>query len=117
MCHLQHRRHCETISSGKYRLPSYDSKAEVEAYIRTLPIKSAFFAPGVFMQTFSGGFAPRPLGETQPGVYAIVDMMDFGAESGHFGVDMAARVKQSAAEIPYKLTSLDEYIAANIKLA
>ncbi|KAF2689360.1 NAD(P)-binding protein [Lentithecium fluviatile CBS 122367] len=31
-------------------LPNFDSKADVEDYIRTLPITSAFFMPGWFMQ-------------------------------------------------------------------
>ena len=38
-----------------------DVKAEVEAYIRGLGIKSAFFHPGTFMQNFGDAMAPRPL--------------------------------------------------------
>lgn len=67
--------HCEAISNGKYPVPLYGSKAEVEAYIRALPIKSAFFAPGVFMQNLSGGFAARPSEKAQPGVYAIANIV------------------------------------------
>ena len=48
------------ISKGKYAVDSFDSKAEVEEYIRGLPIQSAFFAPGGFMENFMGGMAPRP---------------------------------------------------------
>jgi uncharacterized protein YbjT (DUF2867 family) len=50
--------HAETVSGGKYPVGSYDSKAEVEDYIRTLPIKSAFFAPATFMQNLSGMIGP-----------------------------------------------------------
>lgn len=49
-------------------LDHFDGKAEVEDYIRTLPIRSAFFAPGCFMQNFQHGLLPRPLGE---GLWAI----------------------------------------------
>ena len=41
----------------------FDGKAEVEAYIRTLPIKSAFFAPGCFMQNFHENQMPRAISE------------------------------------------------------
>ncbi|MCJ1236427.1 hypothetical protein MMC14_004408 [Varicellaria rhodocarpa] len=60
--------HAGNLSGGKYPVDSYDSKADVEQYIRGLPIKSAFFAPGTFMQNFSGMMAPRPAGD---GAYAI----------------------------------------------
>jgi uncharacterized protein YbjT (DUF2867 family) len=40
----------DRITGGKYQhVEHFDSKAEVEDYIRALPIKSAFFAPGSFM--------------------------------------------------------------------
>ncbi len=50
------------LSNNKYtKVTSFDAKADVEAYIRTLPsIKSAFFAPGSFMQNFQSIMAPRP---------------------------------------------------------
>ena len=37
----------------------FDSKAEVEAYIRTLPIQSAFFMPALFMQMMTHRFKPK----------------------------------------------------------
>lgn len=63
--------HVGNTSGGKYqRVTSFDGKAEVESYIRTLPIKSAFFAPGSFMQNHMAGgiLAPHPTGD---GTYAI----------------------------------------------
>lgn len=61
--------HVGDISGGKYKNVGYfDAKAEIEAYIRTLPIKSAFFAPGSFMQNYNDTGAPRPTGD---GSYAI----------------------------------------------
>ncbi len=53
--------HVEKTSNGKYqKVASFDAKAEVEEYIRTLPIKSAFFAPGSFMQNFQSIMTPQP---------------------------------------------------------
>lgn len=43
------------ISAGKYAKGAhFDSKADVETYIRGLPIKSAFVSPGSFMENFVG---------------------------------------------------------------
>lgn len=48
-------------SNGKYtKVAGFDAKAEIEKYIRTLPIKSAFFAPGSFMQNWHSNMKPRP---------------------------------------------------------
>ncbi|KAF9973598.1 hypothetical protein BGZ73_003151 [Actinomortierella ambigua] len=52
------------VSAGKYvKGGHFDSKAEVEEYIRSLPIKSAFFQPASFMTNFSTFFSPRPVGD------------------------------------------------------
>ncbi|KAF8946154.1 hypothetical protein BGZ52_009028, partial [Haplosporangium bisporale] len=60
--------HVSTVSNGVYKVSSFDVKAETEEYIRGLPIKSAFFAPGSFMQNYLGMLAPHPVGD---GTYAI----------------------------------------------
>ncbi|KAM0804925.1 hypothetical protein BDR22DRAFT_473893 [Usnea florida] len=82
--------HAGNISGGKYPVDAYDAKAEVEQYIRALPIKSAFFAPGTFMQNFGGMMAPRPAGD---GTYAIANIhtpeakfpwLDVVGDSGKF---------------------------------
>jgi uncharacterized protein YbjT (DUF2867 family) len=45
------------FSGGKYtKVIPFDAKAKIEKYIRGLPIKSAFYSPGFFMENF----------ETQP---------------------------------------------------
>ena len=42
------------ISNGKYtKVTPFDAKAKVEHYIRSLPIKSAFYSPGCFMENFN----------------------------------------------------------------
>ena len=50
------------ISGGKYtKVTPFDAKAKAETYIRDLPIKSAFFSPGSFMENFQSQsfLAPR----------------------------------------------------------
>jgi uncharacterized protein YbjT (DUF2867 family) len=54
------------VSGGKYiNVFPFDAKANAEKYIRSLPIKSAFYAPGSFMQNFTTQpfFAPRKQGD------------------------------------------------------
>jgi len=61
--------HTTKISGGKLpHVTLFEDKAVVEDYIRTLPIKSSFFAPGSFMQNFQSQAKPRPAGD---GTYAI----------------------------------------------
>lgn len=56
---------------------SFDSKAEVEVYIRKLPVPSAFFAPGMFMQNFLTNQKPRPVPGKEGGetTYAIANFI------------------------------------------
>ena len=52
--------HISKITNGKYtRILHFDSKAEVEIYIRDLPIKSTFFLAGFYMQNFKTMFRPK----------------------------------------------------------
>lgn len=61
------------IYGGKIQnLAHFDVKAEIEEYIRAQPMKSAFFAPGSFMQNFTHFMAPRPAGD---GTYAIANFV------------------------------------------
>ena len=61
------------LSDGKIQnLAHFDVKAEIEDYIRTQPMKSAFFAPGSFMQNFGHFMGPRPAGD---GTYAIANFV------------------------------------------
>ena len=65
--------HTGKISNNKYPgFVSFESKAEVEEYIRGLKIKSAFFAPGSFMQNFASNMAPNPAGD---GTYAMANFV------------------------------------------
>lgn len=61
------------ISHGKLKnMGHFDGKEEVEQYIRTLPMKSAFFSPGSFMSNFSETMAPHPVGD---GTYALFNFV------------------------------------------
>jgi uncharacterized protein YbjT (DUF2867 family) len=61
------------ILNGKLKnMGHFDGKEEVEQYIRTLPIESAFIAPGSFMSNFHDSMAPRPMGD---GTYAVANFV------------------------------------------
>ncbi|RMJ21880.1 NmrA-like family [Aspergillus sp. HF37] len=51
------------LSGGKFGVPHFDAKVAVERYIRGLPVKSVFVAPGSFMQNFMTMTVPRPAGD------------------------------------------------------
>ena len=68
--------HPYKISNGKLKnVEHFDDKAEIEEYIRSLPVKSAFFAPGSFMQNFTTHMVPRP-SHTGDGTYAIASIIN-----------------------------------------
>ena len=52
--------HVSKLSGGTYtKVAGFDGKAITEEYIRSLPIKSAFFAPGSFMQNYHAIMKPK----------------------------------------------------------
>lgn len=60
-----------SLSGGKFTgVLHFDSKAEIEQYIRSQPIKSAFFAPGSFMSNYESVMAPRDAGD---GTFSITN--------------------------------------------
>lgn len=62
------------ISGGKLKnMGHFDGKEEVEQYIRKLPMKSAFIAPGSFMSNFAETMAPHPVGD---GTYALFNFVN-----------------------------------------
>jgi uncharacterized protein YbjT (DUF2867 family) len=64
------------ISNGALKnAEHFDDKAEIEEYIRGLPIKSAFFAPGSFMQNFETQIRPKP-SPANDGTYVLADMLN-----------------------------------------
>ncbi|KAF9348442.1 hypothetical protein BGX26_000155 [Mortierella sp. AD094] len=70
--------HAGRISGNKYsKVEHFDGKAEVEDYIRTLPIKSAFFFPCFFMQNFKFFMGPKP---NEDGTYTLSNIVAPGTE-------------------------------------
>jgi uncharacterized protein YbjT (DUF2867 family) len=64
------------ISNGALKnVEHFDDKAEIEEYIRSLPVKSAFFAPGSFMQNFTTHSKPRP-SHKGDGTYVVANILD-----------------------------------------
>lgn len=112
--------HAEKLSGGKLKnVIHFDAKAEVEEYIRGLPIKSAFFAPGSFMQNFHGVLAPRPVAE-EDGSFAIsnvlrpdtqLPLIDVAADTGKFIGAILAEPDKYAGKVlcaATKLYSMEE---------
>ncbi|CAE7031570.1 hypothetical protein CFE70_004450 [Pyrenophora teres f. teres 0-1] len=63
------------ITGGKLsNVEHFDVKAEIEAYIRNLPVQSAFFAPASFMQNLHTHMRPQPSGEGD-GSYVLATML------------------------------------------
>ncbi|MCJ1391642.1 hypothetical protein MMC18_004507 [Xylographa bjoerkii] len=94
----------------------FDAKAEIEDYIRTLPVKSAFFAPGFFMENFRGHSQPRPT--PAPGVYGIanipagdtrIPLLDTAADTGKFVAVILAHPDKYAGQVLYGATKLYSY--------
>lgn len=84
------------ISSGKYTMMTpFDSKAVVEEYIRGLPIQSAFYSPGGFIENFQspGVLAPQRVVERGEEVWVMrrnvsaeakVGLIDASGDTGKF---------------------------------
>ncbi|KAI4952031.1 hypothetical protein J4E91_003493 [Alternaria rosae] len=63
------------ISNGKLKnVEHFDDKAEIEEYIRGLPVQSAFFAPASFMQNLEGRMKPRP-SPANDGTFVLGDIL------------------------------------------
>lgn len=85
------------ISGGKITtVEHFDLKADVETYVRTLPLKSAFYVPGYFMQNFATFILPQPVGD---GTYAVsnnvsaqteLPLIDIATDTGKFVSAMLA---------------------------
>ncbi|KAF8951043.1 hypothetical protein CPC16_009586 [Podila verticillata] len=104
------------ISGGKYTgIDHFEAKAEVEEYIRTLPIKSAFFAPGGYMENFASLLAPRPVGD---GTYTISNIVSpqtkqpliaVASDSGKYVGAILAEPDKYEGKIFYAATSVTSF--------
>lgn len=78
-------------SSGKITtVEHFDLKADIEEYVRTLPIKSAFYVPAFFMQNFGGYNLPQPAGDGSFVIAGVVSpqtqlpLIDIATDTGKF---------------------------------
>jgi len=63
------------LTGGKLKnVEHFDVKAEIETYIRGLPVQSAFFAPASFMQNLNDRTKLRPRREDD-GAFVLADML------------------------------------------
>ncbi|KAL3452340.1 hypothetical protein BJX65DRAFT_178132 [Aspergillus insuetus] len=90
----------------------FDVKAEIEEYIRGLPLKSAFLAPGMFMSNFSTVMAPR---KQDDGSYLVVGVNDpetkiplieTAADSGLYAVPLLLDPEGMNGKVMYAATKL-----------
>ncbi|KAL2855964.1 hypothetical protein BJY01DRAFT_186634 [Aspergillus pseudoustus] len=90
----------------------FDVKAEIEEYIRALPLKSAFFAPGMFMSNLTRGMIPRKQGD---GSYAIIGtndpharipLIETAADSGVYAVPLLKDPEAMDGKTMYAATGL-----------
>jgi hypothetical protein len=117
--------HANKISDGVYSVPSFDVKAETEQYIRGLPLDSAFFSPGSFMQNYLGMAAPYPVGDgtyafsnivSPQALYPLIDIL--GDTGKYVGAILAEpdKYKGKVFSAATKLHTLDE-VAQAISMA
>ncbi|KAM3080312.1 hypothetical protein ACMFMG_005273 [Clarireedia jacksonii] len=101
------------ISGGKLKnMGHFDGKEEVEQYIRTLPIKSAFFSPGSFMSNFSATMRPHPTGN---GSYMLANfvtpdtqmpLIDTAGDTGKWIAAILADFTKYEGKVLYCATAL-----------
>lgn len=112
------------ISDGKLlKVLHFDEKAEVEEYLRSKPIKSAFFAPAMFMQNFTTGSSPKSLGDGTYGIFNFINpdkkvpLLDIVGDSGKFVGAILADPERyegkviSAAENLYSMSEVAQILS------
>jgi uncharacterized protein YbjT (DUF2867 family) len=114
-------------TGGKLKnMGHFDGKEEVEQYIRTLPMKSAFFSPGTFMSNLSETMAPHPIGD---GTYALFNfvspetkfpLIDTAGDTGKWIAAILADFPKYEGKVLYAATALysfNEIAAAMSKIS
>jgi uncharacterized protein YbjT (DUF2867 family) len=90
----------------------FDVKAEIEEYIRGLPLKSAFLAPGMFMSNFSTVMAPRKQDNGSFLVVGVNDpetkipLIETAADSGLYAVPLLLDPEGMNGKVMYAATKL-----------
>ncbi|KAH8890570.1 NAD(P)-binding protein [Thozetella sp. PMI_491] len=113
----------KAVSGGKYPVDSFDNKKLVQDYISSLPIDSAFFWPGTFMQNFHTGMAPRPGPDGNLVFWGFVTpetvfpLIDIAADTGKYVATILAAPEQyrgkslACATRTYTMTEVAEIMA------
>ncbi|KAL3491732.1 hypothetical protein BJX62DRAFT_204152 [Aspergillus germanicus] len=90
----------------------FDVKAEIEEYIRGLPLKSAFIAPGMFMSNFATVMVPR---KQDDGSYLVIGvnnpetkipLVETAADSGLYAVPLLLDPEGMNGKVMYAATKL-----------
>uniref|UniRef100_A0A060TD84 ARAD1D41052p n=1 Tax=Blastobotrys adeninivorans TaxID=409370 RepID=A0A060TD84_BLAAD len=79
------------ISGGKYnKVAHFEAKYTVEKYIRSLPIRSAFYCPGSFYSNFTRVMRPIPTGDNEFAIRSVMapdtvlPLVDIERDTGSF---------------------------------
>ncbi|CAG84741.2 DEHA2A10274p [Debaryomyces hansenii CBS767] len=100
------------ISNGEFtHVVHFDEKAEVEKYIRSLPINSSFFSPGCFMQNFATSLKPQPVGD---GKYTMFNVMRPASEFPFFDTDDTGKFVGAILNEPEKFHGKILYAATDL---
>ena len=112
------------LSGGKYtKVTAFDAKAKIEQYIRSLPIRSAFFSAGSFMQNYQSQTFLSPYQESD-GTWVLArnnrpetrwPLIDAVGDTGKFVGAILAEPEKYEDETLYAATtlySMDEVAAA-----
>ena len=106
----------QAFHNGKLEhMAHFDGKNDVEQYIRSLPIKSAFFAPGSFMQNFHTNQGPKPLGDGTYGVFnfispnAKIPLIDTQGDTGKYIGAYLAEPEKYEGKVFWAATELKTY--------
>ncbi|GMM33633.1 hypothetical protein DASC09_009580 [Saccharomycopsis crataegensis] len=107
------------ISNNEFtHVKHFDQKAEVESYVRSLPIKSSFYSPGIFLQNFLNIFPPQKLNNLDAFFNVLkpdtkVPWIDVVGESGKYvGILLSNQEKYVGKKIhgSQKLYSMSELV-------
>ncbi|PWY89948.1 NmrA family transcriptional regulator [Aspergillus heteromorphus CBS 117.55] len=92
-------------SGGKYtKATNFNAKAQIEQYIRGLPVKSIFYAPGWFMQNCAHVWGPRRMADNSLALLDIVSpgtrfpLIDVQADTGKFLAPVLAQPEAFAGQ-------------------
>ncbi|KAF5856968.1 NmrA-like domain-containing protein 1 [Aspergillus alliaceus] len=103
--------HSAALWNGR-AVDAFDSKAEAEEYLRSLPLKTAFFAPSMFMQNLTTMMAPVP---GPDGTYTIasvispdtqIPLIDVAHDSGKYIAAILADPENTAGITLHAATGL-----------